>query len=101
MANIAHDSSSDGEMLVVSVFAGCAETNDEWILDTACTFHMCPNRDWFTAYELVNSVGSVLMGDDSACKVAGIGSIRIKMFDETIRTLSNVRYCEDPDLLGS
>ena len=42
------DDNSDGDMLVVSVFAGCAKTNVEWILDMACTFHMCPNRNWFT-----------------------------------------------------
>ena len=53
---------------------------------------MCPNRDWFTTLEPTNDAGSVLMGDDSACKVAGIGSIQIKMFDGTIRTLTDVRF---------
>ena len=24
---------------------------DSWILDFACTFHMCSNRDWFGIYE--------------------------------------------------
>ena len=38
-ANIAHDDISDDALVVI---AGCAETNDEWVLDTACTFHMCP-----------------------------------------------------------
>ena len=74
------------------MFAGCAEIKDEWILDTACTIHMCPNRDWFTTLEPINDGGSVLMGDDSACKVAGIGSIQIKMFDGAIRTLTDVRF---------
>lgn len=91
-ANCTRDNSSDADVLVVSVFAGCAESSDEWILDTACTFHMCPNRDWFSTFEPVTGAGSVLMGDDSACKVVGIGSIQVKMFDGMIRTLSDVRY---------
>ena len=36
-ANVARDDSSDDALVVI---AGCAETNDEWVLDTACTFHM-------------------------------------------------------------
>lgn len=23
------------------------ETSKEWILDSGCSFHMCPNRSWF------------------------------------------------------
>jgi hypothetical protein len=53
---------------------------------------MCPNRDWFTTYEPVSAAGSVLMGDNSPCQIEGKGSIRIKMFDGTIRTLTDVRY---------
>ena len=34
-ANVARDDSSDDALVVI---AGCAETNDEWVLDTACTF---------------------------------------------------------------
>ena len=30
--------------------------------------------------------------DNSPCKIEGIGSIRIKMFDGIIRTLTDVRY---------
>ena len=40
-ANIAHDDSYDDALVII---VGCAETNDEWVLDTACTFHMCPHR---------------------------------------------------------
>lgn len=36
--------------------------------------------------------GSVLMGDDSTCEIAAIDTIKIKMFDGTIRTLSDVRH---------
>ena len=32
------------------------------------------------------------MGNNASCKVAGIGTIRIKMFDEVVRTLGNIRH---------
>ena len=27
---------------------------DEWILDTGCTFHMCPHKEWFFKFEEVD-----------------------------------------------
>src|SRR5438128_1263437 len=35
----ANDSNSDGEILIA--FAGCASSGDEWILDTAASYHIC------------------------------------------------------------
>ena len=55
---------------------------------------MKPNKDWFNTYLLVN-FGSVLMGNDTSCKVAGIGNIRIKMFNGIVRTLCDVRHVPD------
>ena len=40
---------TNGELLVesnVDLRAG-----ENWILDSCCTFHMTPNRDWFSTYE--------------------------------------------------
>jgi hypothetical protein len=50
---------------------------------------MSPKRDWFTTYESVNG-GSVLMGNDVIYKIVGIGTIRMKMHDGIVRTLTNV-----------
>ncbi|KAG8501848.1 hypothetical protein CXB51_004653 [Gossypium anomalum] len=80
---------SDGELLVASV--NDSKVSEEWILDSGCTFHMSPNRDWFTTYETV-SEGVVLMGNNASCKIAGLGTIKVKMFDGVVRTLSDVRY---------
>ena len=44
---------------------------DEWILDSGCSYYMCPNRDWFITYREING-GSVLMGNNVACKTVGI-----------------------------
>ena len=60
-------------------------------MDSTCSYHMTPNKDWFNTYRLVNS-SSILMGNDASCKVVGIRNIRVKMFDGVIRTLCDVRY---------
>ena len=62
-----------------------------WILDTGCSFHMTPNRDWIQDYEEFDG-GSVLMGNHAACKVVGIGSVRIKMKDGSVLDLKGVRH---------
>ena len=38
---------------------------------------------------------NVLMGNNMPCKTIGIGSIKIKMHDGIVRTLSNVRHVPD------
>ena len=80
---------SDGELLTVS--GGGSSLPDAWIMDTGCTFHMCPNRDWFHTYEDVDQ-GSVSMGDEHIQRIKGMGTVRIRMFDGVIRTFGNVRY---------
>ncbi|KAG8488574.1 hypothetical protein CXB51_016504 [Gossypium anomalum] len=80
---------SDGKLLVASV--NDSTVSEEWILDSSCTSHMSPNRDWFTTYEIV-SEGVILMGNNASCKIAGVGTIKVKMFDGVVRTLSDVRH---------
>ena len=45
------DNSDSRDVLVV--FAGCVAGRDERILDSACSFHICSNRDWFSSYKSV------------------------------------------------
>ena len=84
------DNSDSGDVLVV--FAGCVAGRDEWILDSACSFHICSNRDWFSSYESAQSGDVMRMGDNNPCEIAGIGSVQIKMHDGMIRTLKYVRH---------
>lgn len=70
------------------------DISGKWMLDSGCSYHMCPNRKWFTTYENIDG-GNVLMGNDHTCKTVGLGSIRIKMHDGIIRTLTNVRHVPD------
>lgn len=68
-----------------------ADHVDGWILDSGCSYHMCPNREWFEDYKS-NTGGEILMGNNATCKVVGIGSVHIKMWDGVVRTLSEVRH---------
>jgi len=68
--------------------------SDSWLLDSGCTYHMCPKREWFSTFKPYDE-GTVLMGNDAVCKTVGIDNIRMRMFDEHVRTLINVRHVQD------
>ena len=55
---------------------------------------MTPKKDWFDMYKPYNG-GMVQMGNDATCLVIGIGIKKIKIFDEVVRVLSNVRHILD------
>ncbi|KAG8492823.1 hypothetical protein CXB51_010147 [Gossypium anomalum] len=80
---------SNGELLVTSV--NNSKVSEEWILNSGCTFHMSSNRDWFTTYKTM-SEGVVLMGNNTSCKIAGVGTIKVKIFNGVVITLSDVRH---------
>ena len=83
---------AEGDDIVLSV--ATTLVGDAWIIDSGYSYQMCPNRDWFTTYQPIEG-GVVLMGNNISCKVVGIGSIRIKMHDGVVRTLTNVRHILD------
>ena len=88
-AGVADSGADDGDLLNVS--SGADNGEDSWIMDSGCSFHMCPNKEWLHKYHTFDG-GSVLMGNNSACKTVGIGSVRIRMFDGVIQTLTDVRH---------
>ena len=65
-----------------------------WVLGFGCSFHMCPNKNFFKNYEAYDG-GIIVMGNDASFKVIGRGTIKLKMFDGTIRELANVRHFPD------
>ncbi|CAD6342994.1 unnamed protein product [Miscanthus lutarioriparius] len=90
--SVAAAASDDDSRDCLVVFAGCVAGHDEWILDSACSFHICTNRNWFSSYKPVQKGDVVRMGDDNPCDIVGIGSVQIKTDDGMTRTLKNVRY---------
>ena len=59
---------SDGDSLSIS----SSQLMDSWILDTGCSFHMTPNKDWFDLYSL-GSFGFIYLGNDKACAITTKG----------------------------
>jgi hypothetical protein len=55
---------------------------------------MCLHRHWFFTYQSIDD-GIVYMGNGISYKVVGIGSIRIKMFDGTVKILTDVRHVHE------
>jgi hypothetical protein len=75
---------------VLSISIGLRH-DQQWLLDSSASNHMCLHRHWFITYQSIDD-GVVYMGNDISSKVVGIGSIRIKMFDGTIEILTDVRH---------
>ncbi|GKV43027.1 hypothetical protein SLEP1_g50368 [Rubroshorea leprosula] len=82
-ANIAScsDNLDDGDCVLA---ASTNSSGEEWILDSGCSFHVCPRHDWFETYK--PATGTVVLGDDTALPIVGIGNIRIKTYDGMVRT---------------
>ena len=86
--------SNDGEILYseASISSkGSKQLTDVWIMDTGVTWHMTPCRGWFCTYEPVLE-GFVFMGDDHTLEIAGVDTIKIKIFDGSIFIIQGVRH---------
>jgi hypothetical protein len=66
----------------------------EWVLDSTCSYHMCPNKHLFSRLEEFDG-GAVLMGNDDVCEIKGIRTIHLKMHNGAVKTLTEVRYVPD------
>lgn len=78
---------SDGyEVLVVS-----KGNHKGWVMDSGCSFHICPDKDKFLDYQKLDG-GTVRLGDDRACPILGLGSIKLRLEGGAITTLKQVRH---------
>ncbi|XP_075499116.1 uncharacterized protein LOC142537491 [Primulina tabacum] len=62
-----------------------------WILDSGCSFHLSPNKDWFETFNESNG-GQVMLGNNKSCRVNGSGTIRLRLSDGTEKLLHELRY---------
>ncbi|GJU65558.1 retrovirus-related pol polyprotein from transposon TNT 1-94 [Tanacetum coccineum] len=61
-----------------------------WLLDSVCSHHITPHREWFSNFE--EHVEVVYTVDETPLTTHGIGSVRLQNEDGTIVTLKGVRY---------
>lgn len=78
------------EILTVSSLS----MENEWVMDSDCSFHMCPNREWFQNFNK-KETGTVYMRNNQSCSVQGIGNIPLKLHNNKVRILTDVRYVPD------
>ena len=90
-AAVAESGTNSEEDIALVVANNSAHSTDVWILDSGASYHMCPRRDWFTTYELVDG-GGISMANSSVCEVVGIGSIKVRTHDGKFCTLKEVRH---------
>jgi len=62
-----------------------------WVLDSGCSYHMCPRKEYFETLALKEG-GVVRLGNNKMCKVQGMSTIRLKMFDGREFRLKGVRF---------
>jgi hypothetical protein len=67
------NSSDNGDVLIA--FAGCATDDAQWILDSACSYHVCTNKFLFSTYEALQNGGTIRMDANSPCTIVGIGTV--------------------------
>ncbi|XP_073136937.1 uncharacterized protein [Henckelia pumila] len=81
---------SDGYESSNVLLDAITESNKNWIMDSGFSFHMSPHRNWFHDFKEVEG-GSVLLGNNKACKIMGVGNIKLKLDDGCERLFSSVR----------
>ena len=54
-------------------------------------FSHCPNIDWFQNFS-TKETGTAFMRNNHSCSIKGIGDISLKLHDNKIRMLTDVRY---------
>lgn len=75
-AIIMQDDYESYDVLVVS----SSGSKKEWIINSCCTWHTTLNKDVFENICDQDGV-SVMLGNNKACKIAGIGYVRFKLHD--------------------
>ena len=64
--------------------------SQRWIMDSGCSFHICPNKSWF--HDLKEADGTVLLGNNHVCKIRGVGNVKLRLQDGSIKILTEVRF---------
>lgn len=73
------------------VSKGIDSVGDSWVLDYLCYFHMYWTRDWFDTNKACDE-GFVTLTNNVECKVVGISTTKVKMFNGTVIILGNMRH---------
>uniref|UniRef100_A0A2N9EW40 Integrase catalytic domain-containing protein n=1 Tax=Fagus sylvatica TaxID=28930 RepID=A0A2N9EW40_FAGSY len=71
-----------------------ADPYDEWVIDSAASYHVTPRREFFTSYKAGN-LGRVKMGNKSYADIVRIGDICVETNTGYTLKLKDVRHIPD------
>ena len=66
-----------GDAFITSLYTHASY--NAWLIDLGASFHITPNRNWFSKYENFDGV-KVYLGDNLVLDIVGRGSICVKFF---------------------
>jgi hypothetical protein len=89
--NVARDEEEQDSSFMVS---SPENHSSEWVFDSGCSYHMCPNKHLFSRLEDFDG-GVMLMGNDDVCDIKRIGTIHLKIHNGIVKTLTEVWYVPD------
>ncbi|OMO92766.1 hypothetical protein CCACVL1_06757 [Corchorus capsularis] len=81
---------SDEETVVLMVQEEKKDTRDMWVFDSACSEHICIKKEWFLKLEKCDK--HVYMANNGEEKIEGIGSVKFRLHDGSVKMFGNVRY---------
>ena len=64
-----------------------SKSSDVCLMDSACSYHMCPNRDWFIDLQ-EGKYGVIHTANNNPLTAYGVGSIQLRNHDGLSRTLT-------------
>ena len=71
------ESNVTGDVLQYALILSVDNIFESWVLDSGASFHATPHRKHFLDY-VQGDFGQVHLGDDTPCKIVGMGKIQIK-----------------------
>ncbi|OMO98751.1 hypothetical protein CCACVL1_04074 [Corchorus capsularis] len=78
------------EDVVLMVQEEKKDTRNMWVFDSACSEHICTKKEWFSKFEKCDK--PVYMANNGEEKIEGIGSVKLRLHDGSVKMLGNVRY---------
>ena len=81
---------NDDELLLLNAVA--IESKSSWILDSAADVHVCTTRDLFDTLHTKSDFGFINVGNSLKQKIEGIGRVRLKLHNDKVMEISNVKY---------
>lgn len=88
---------TDGEVVLFTLSdeeCHVADSCDEWVVDSAASYHATPNKEFFTSYK-AGDFGKVRMGNSSNANIVGVGDVCIQTNVGCTLTLKDVRHVPD------